>query len=35
MVGVGGSNPLVPTKQTRIARAVEGNPKGLPFFVWE
>src|SRR5690554_2988531 len=35
MVGVGGSNPLVPTKQSRIERGLKGNPKGLPFLVWE
>ena len=35
MVGVVGSSPIVPTKQTRFWRYLEGDPKGSPFLFWE
>ncbi len=34
MVGVAGSSPVASTKQTRITRGLEADPKGLAFFVW-
>ena len=33
MVGVVGSNPIVPTKHCHLVAEKKGDPKGSPFFV--